>query len=404
MDFLLICDKIREVYNERKEYPLKDKSFQKAVYCIVIILSAIFIYLGHKIAVSGTDYKLLAGEKSDVMNVEAEILAIREEKHNELTGDREIYFSAKVKNTGDEVIGVQIVNENDPTVAVKPVEEGDKILMDCSIENQWQFTNYIRTNILMWLGAVFVALLLFFGRGKGVNTLVSLFFTCLAVFAVFVPAVIAGRNIYIWAIVICIYTILMTLLIVNGLNIKSVMAITGCTGGVIISGIITVIMNKLLNWNGLMDADTQRLILELPNIDLLGIIFASVTIGAMGAVMDVAMSMSSALHELKLKVGRISPSELYKSGMVIGRDMMGTMANTLVLAYIGSAMATTVLQILYNSSLSELLNKEKIIMEIMQALVGSLGILLTIPFTALICGIWYQKIGVNKRKRKPAVE
>lgn len=378
---------------------MEDRAFQRLVYIIVVILSIVFIYIGHKMAVSGTDYKLLGNEESDVTNVQAEILAIREEQHNEQTGDREIYFSAKIKKTGEEVIGVQIVNENDPTVAVKAIEVGDKILMDCSIDNQWQFTNYIRTNILVWLGVAFVALLLFFGRGKGVNTLVSLFFTCLAVFAVLVPAVIAGKNIYIWAIVICVYTILMTLLIVNGLNIKSAMAITGCTGGVLIAGIITVIMNKLLNWNGLMDADTQRLILELPDIDLLGIIFASVTIGAMGAVMDVAMSMSSSLHELKMKVGKMSPAELYKSGMVIGRDMMGTMANTLVLAYIGSAMATTVLQILYNNSIFELLNKEKIIMEIMQALVGSLGILLTIPFTAFICGIWYQKIGVKKKRR-----
>ncbi len=389
---------------ERKENKLSDRSFQKLVYFAVIILSIIFIYVGHKLAVSGTDYKLLSNEQSDITNVEAEVLAIREENHNEQTGDREIYFSAKIKNTGDEVIGVQIVNENDPTVAVKPIEEGDKILMDCSIDNQWQFTNYIRTNVLIGLGIIFVALLLFFGRGKGVNTLVSLFFTCLAVFAVFIPAVIAGKNIYVWSIAICVYTILMTLLIVNGLNIKSVMAITGCTGGVIIAGIITVIMNRLLNWNGLMDADTQRLILELPDIDLLGIIFASVTIGAMGAVMDVAMSMSSSLHELKIKVGKMSPTELYKSGMVIGRDMMGTMANTLVLAYIGSAMATTVLQILYNSSLEELLNKERIIMEIMQALVGSLGILLTIPFTAIICGIWYQKIGVKRKRHISSVE
>ncbi len=378
---------------------MEDKAFQRLVYIIVVVLSIVFIYVGHKMAVSGTDYKLLGNEESDITNVEAEILAIREVKHNEQTGDREVYFSAAIKKTGEEVIGVQIVNENDPTVAVKEAEVGDKILMDCSIDNQWQFTNYVRTTTVLWLAAVFVALLLFFGRGKGVNTLVSLLFTCLAVFTVLVPAVIAGKNIYVWAIIICVYTILMTLLIVNGLNIKSVMAITGCTGGVLIAGIITVIMNKLLNWNGLMDADTQRLILELPDIDLLGIIFASVTIGAMGAVMDVAMSMSSSLHELKSKVGKMSPAELYKSGMVIGRDMMGTMANTLVLAYIGSAMATTVLQILYNSSVFELLNKEKIIMEIMQALVGSLGILLTIPFTAFICGIWYQKVGISKRKK-----
>ena len=99
------------------------------------------------------------------------------------------------------------------------------------------------------------------------------------------------------------------------------------------------------------------------------IIFAAIIIGAMGAVMDVAMSLSSSLHELKLKVMSISPKELFKSGMVIGRDMMGTMANTLVLAYIGSSLTVTVLIVIYNSSMTELLNKERIVVEILQALV-----------------------------------
>lgn len=88
------------------------------------------------------------------------------------------------------------------------------------------------------------------------------------------------------------------------------------------------------------------------------------------------MSLSSSLHELKLKVMSISPKELFKSGMVIGRDMMGTMANTLVLAYIGSSLTVTVLIVIYNSSMTELLNKERIVVEILQALVGSIGILL----------------------------
>lgn len=372
---------------------MNNKMFQFVVYVIVIILSIAFIYFGNKIATRGNDYELLSGVQEYL--VTAKVTAIRKQTNNTETGDIEIYFSAETDN-GDDIIGLQTINQYDPTVAVKAVEEGDKVILDNSVGNQWQFTNYVRTNYIMWLGIVFVVLLLFFGRLKGLNTLISLGFTCLAVFIVFVPAVISGENIYIWSIVICIYTILMTILIVNGFNTKSFMAMLGCAGGVIVAGILTLIMNKVLKWNGIMDADCQRLILEFPDMDLLAMIFASVTIGAMGAVMDVAMSMASSLYELKLKAADISSKELYKSGMAIGRDMMGTMANTLVLAYIGSALEVTVLQVIYNGSIFELMNKEKIILEVMQAIVGSFGILLAIPFTAFICSVFYNNIKMHK--------
>ena len=130
-------------------------------------------------------------------------------------------------------------------------------------------------------------------------------------------------------------------------------------------------MTKVLALTGVVDESSYSLTTVNPDhpIDLLAIIFAAIIIGAMGAVMDVAMSLSSSLHELKLKVMSISPKELFKSGMVIGRDMMGTMANTLVLAYIGSSLTVTVLIVIYNSSMTELLNKERIVVEILQALV-----------------------------------
>ncbi len=373
------------------------KNFGLFIYIVTLVVSAVFIYAGHKVATRGNDYTLLSSAQENLENVK--VTAIRRQSQNEETGDTEIFFSAVTKS-GDDIVGVQTVNNNDPTVAVKPVEEGDRVIVDNSLGTQWQFTNYVRTNYVIWLSVIFVALLLLFGGIKGFNALVALLFTCLSVFVVFIPAVISGENIYIWAVVICIYTILSTILIINGYNTKSLMAILGCAGGVLIAGILTLIMNRVLRWNGIMDADCQRLIMEFPDMDLLALIFASVTIGAMGAVMDVAMSMASALHELKLKAPHISAKEMYKSGMAIGRDMMGTMANTLVLAYIGSALEVTLLQVIYNGSLFELMNKERIILEIMQAVVGSFGILLSIPFTAFICSLFYKRIKPQKRVKK----
>ena len=86
-----------------------------------------------------------------------------------------------------------------------------------------------------------------------------------------------------------------------------------------------------------------------------------------------------------------SPAAILRSGMTIGRDMMGTMSNTLILAYIGSSLSVTLLLVAYSSSIMALLNREMIVVEILQALVGSMGMTLTIPLTSFICAIVYCK-------------
>jgi uncharacterized membrane protein len=131
-------------------------------------------------------------------------------------------------------------------------------------------------------------------------------------------------------------------------------------------------------------------------VDLRGVIFAAIIIGATGAVMDVAISIASSLHELNDQLEHPTFGTLLKSGFVIGRDMMGTMANTLVLAYIGSSLATVVLIVAYNASLTSIFNKEMIVVEVEQALVGSLGILSAIPLTSLLAA-WFYPLGRKKR-------
>ncbi len=367
-------------------------------YIAVIIFSVLFIYYGNNIATS--DYTYLQGQGVD-KTYPAEVTDILQtipyDYGNGMKGT-EVYFKAKLKD-GDEITAKQTVDDYD-AVPYKLVEKGDNILLGVSSEDEgnYEFSEYIRSGYLILLGAVFVLLLLFFGRSKGFNTLVSLMFTCLAVFAVFVPAVISGQNIYAWTVIICVYTIIMTLIVVNGPDRKSLTACIGCSGGVFIAGMLSVIMNSVLGLSGILDESTFSLTTVNPEhpIDLLAIIFAAITIGSMGAVMDVAVDISSSLHEIKLKVPDIHRKELFKSGMTIGRDLMGTMANTLVLAYIGSSLSTTVLLVIFNGSLLELFNKERVIVEVMQALIGSIGILLTIPFTAFVASIVYKHLKKQK--------
>ena len=185
----------------------------------------------------------------------------------------------------------------------------------------------------------------------------------------------------------------MTLLIVNGANVKSLSAGIGCVGGVLVAGGLAVIMDKFLKLTGIINE--QSVFLQMLNpehpIDLKAIIFASIIIGAVGAIMDVAISIASSLNEIQAQNADISFRKLYTSGITIGRDIMGTMTNTLILAYIGSSLSVVLLLTSSAPSLTYMLNTEMIIVEMLQSLVGSMGILLTLPLTSLISAFLYTK-------------
>jgi uncharacterized membrane protein len=232
---------------------------------------------------------------------------------------------------------------------------------------------------------------------QGLKTVISLGFTCVSVFAVLIPAILNGHNIYLWSVIICVYITLMTLSLISGFNTKSLCSVIGCLSGVACAGLTVLVMDKFLNMTGLLEEESIYLYQLYPDnpINLKAIIFAMITIGALGAVMDVSMSISSSLFELKTKSPSIQPKELMKSGFTIGRDMMGTMANTLVLAYIGSSLTCVLLLVSYNANIEQVINKEVIVAEVLQALAGSMGMLLTLPLTSAVCAAVYYKNSIK---------
>jgi len=275
---------------------------------------------------------------------------------------------------------------------LREVRPGDSILL-INFGEEWFFNGFFRTNRLLVLGLLFALCVLFFGRKKGFNTILSLGFTCAAVFAVFIPSILSGMNIYIMAVLVCVYTTVVTLLLVVGFNRKSFAAAVGCLSGIAATGIITLIMDRVLFLTGVVD-EHSRFLMFLPidgTINLRAIVFAGIIIGAMGAIMDVAMSISSSLWEIKEKARHIKFESLLKSGMNIGRDIFGTMANTLILAYIGTSLSVILILLVYTDSLLSLMNMEMIIVEILQALAGSFGILLTMPLTSFFCASFFLK-------------
>ena len=381
----------------------------KITYLLTIVISVLLLIIGHNFAVNGMigfqniQQEIVRGKVLTIVErLERDIPEIDffDDTDDDFAGFFEmmpgltIVFEARVTKgirrgeiiTAEQTFSPLLMDRS------KEINKGDNVLL---INNNigWFFGGYVRTNRLLGLGILFALLLLLFGGKKGFNTILSLGFTCAAVFAVFIPSILSGKNIYIMSLLVCIYTIAMTLLIVIGYNKKSLAAVAGCTSGVIVAGIIAVIMDRALYLTGIVD-EHSRYLINLPGdiqLNLNAIIFAGIIIGAMGAIMDVAISISSSLWEIKEKIGVIKFKELFRSGLNIGRDIMGSMANTLILAYIGSSLTLVLLLSVFSGSMLHLFNSEMIAVEILQALAGSLGILFAMPLTALFCSIIYLK-------------
>lgn len=378
-----------------------------AVFVLTAIVSAFLLYAANQYVTSETIS--FTGENTNEY-VKAQVLRIISKEDTLISPDNvssvggySITYQAQILGGDLDGLEVTALQNYDPFVPVqnKQVEVGDKVILyrDASSGDPSWFTgDYARTDTLILLGVIFAALLLLFGRWKGVSTLLSLTYTCLGVFAVFIPAILQGHNIYFWAFAVCLYIVAMTILLVNGANKLGLAAGLGCAGGVLLSGIMVVSLNHAMHLTGLTDEDSIYLMNMNPDnpVNLKAVVFGAILIGAIGAIMDVTISISSSLHEVQHKAPHITRRELIRSGFTIGRNMLGTMSNTLILAYIGSSLPAVLLLCGYNRSLLFLMNREMIVIEILQALIGSAGMLFAIPFTTLMCALLY----IRKRPAK----
>jgi len=276
-------------------------------------------------------------------------------------------------------------------LALPQVKARDTVLLDVQKTgdsvSSFVLTDFVRTGPLLLLGLLFAVMLVLFGRKKGANTLLSFAFSIAAIFLVLVPALLSGRNIYLWSLLICVYIVVTNLLIVQGPGSKSLSAALGCLGGVLCAGLVMLLANRPMHITGLMEEDA--IYLRAMGIDIRATVFCMILIGSVGALMDVAMDIAAALGELRQGRPDISKKELLRAGLNIGQDLIGTMANTLVLAYIGESMGFLLVMIYYSPSATYMVNREVIAVAILQCLAGVLSVLAVVPLTSFFCSLFY---------------
>lgn len=268
-------------------------------------------------------------------------------------------------------------------------KEGDNIIVSISVSADSSIVSVYSMDRIPQIAVfvlIFLLLICLIGGKNGIKSVVGLVFTFVSIVFLYLPMVYMGMSPFWTAILICVLTTIVTMCLVGGWTKKTLCAIIGTTLGVLLAGISAWLFGMAADIDGYNVSDIETLFFVGQNtkIQVGDLLFSGILIAALGAVMDVAMSVSSAVSEIHAQSPGLGWRGLFKSGMHVGKDMMGTMSNTLILAFVGSSVSTLILDYAYNLPFRQIINSYSIGIEIMRGISGSIGVILAIPATAVI--------------------
>lgn len=342
------------------------------------------------------DTTIFAGSGLEEQLVVGKVLEVTKPRVNkELLGSTGMVSNlqtVKLRITEGALSGKEFIIDNEltdnPAYNVE-VEPGQEVVValdqkpDGTLEIN--IADYNRTPVLTWLLAAFLVAFLVFGGKQGVKSLLALLITVLLVACVLLPLSLQGFNPLMVSVFICLAATATSILLIGGFTKKSLAAIMGTIGGVIVAGIAAQLVIWYAPLTGLSSEEAQILrgsvLVQKPPF-YSGLLAAGMLIGALGVIMDVGISIASAVSEISKADAKMTMKELYDSGMNVGRDIMGTMTNTLILAYTGGALPLLLLATQMPSI--KLVNLDLFATEVASALSGSLGLVFTIPLTAIV--------------------
>lgn len=258
---------------------------------------------------------------------------------------------------------------------------------------------HFKSHHLLFLSMLIILAIVGIAGVNGVKAMLALFFTLIIIFGVMARLLLKGVAPVPLSIACSLVIVAVNILIIAGRTRKALIAGIGTLSGVILAGIFGWVAAALLKLNGYSGDESTFLQILNSSIDLRGIMISGIIIGALGAVMDVAISISSSLLEISMANPLYTRARLFESGMNIGRDIIGSMVNTLILAYTGASLTLILVFAMQREDfpLIKIMNMEFICTEITRSLAGLFGMVLAIPITALIGSIVYSR-GAKENK------
>lgn len=242
---------------------------------------------------------------------------------------------------------------------------------------------------LVSLTVVFVVVVLLVSGVHGVRSLLGLVFSFIVIFKFVLPQIISGSNPIVVALLASVVILMVSYFLSHGVNSKSIIAIIGTLGALVVTGILAVVYGNMVGLSGLGSEEAGFLLDTLPRESFYKLMLAGMIIGSLGVLDDITISQASIVEELKKANHRLRMSDLFLSAMRVGHDHIASLVNTLVLVYAGSALPLLLLFLVSQIGYGDLLSYEALAEEIVRTLVASIGLVSAVPLTTLIASYWY---------------
>ena len=385
---------------------MKDKILHTLLRALPMVL-VLAVLAGIAVWLNRTDEDETASDASRMVYASAEVTAVLSDNA------QEDFQNAEGRRVGDQELEIRILSgdHKDEIMTVTnymsalfnvDVGQGDRIIVRIMTDEEGSYYasvfNYDRGIVLGVFLLIFFALLAVLGGKKGVGALAGLLLTLGCIWFILIPCLIRGVPAIPVTIGVSAVAAAAGLIFLNGYSKKTLCAVCGCVGGVLAAGIAAAAVGTLSPMNGFNMQEAENLILYGADkgLKISGLLVCGVLISALGAVMDVALGIASSVWEMREQNSDATAGSLFRSGMQIGRDAMGTMANTLILAFAGSSLNMLILVQTYDIPFLQLINTDSIALELVQSVAGSFGILLTVPLVAFVSA----RLMVHGRNRR----
>lgn len=323
--------------------------------------------------------------------VPARVLEIVSESRRELPGlNTTVFVQTVAVEIGDGLrAGERVVFENE----FAPLSVGDRIFVDRIVTingDEYFIAKDVdrRTNMVI-LAALFVILVLWFAGWQGGRALFSLGLSLAAIFFLLIPALLNGWDPALASLAIAGLVMAAVLFGTHGLNTVSVTAFFGTLVAVALTCLIAYFFVSDLRFTGFSsDAAVFLNFATGGSLNFTGLLLGSIIIGMLGVLDDVSITQASVVRELKAAKASLGRLELYRRALRVGRDHVGSLVNTLALAYVGASLPLVLLLSRADTSLTLTLNQEVVAVEIARIIIGSIGIILAVPLTTALAA-WY---------------
>lgn len=365
------------------------KSIMQAFKALVLVFWGLFgglFILPAQVAAIGND----GGS-----TVEGVVVRVIEEKEIEIMETEQLYQKLELKLSTPDQKTVVVENGNQPLANIVKFEVGDKVLVNLTADpegnEKYEIIDFVRRDGLIILSIIFGVLLVVVARWRGLTSLLGMVFTFLVVFLLVLPRIMAGDNPVFVAIIGSLIIIPVSFYLAHGLNKKTTVAIISSMLTLVVTTVLGSIFINLGHLTGLSSEEAGMLFLDQSSLNMKGVLLAGIVVGALGVLDDITISQAAIVDELARTAKLTKVKDLYLRSMVIGKDHITSMVNTLVLAYAGASLPLLLIFVNNPHPFGEIVNYEMIAEEIIRTLIGSIGLILAVPITTFIAAGWYKR-------------